>query len=120
MADIIYVATSIDGYIADRNGSLDWLQMVPNPDNNDLGFNNFMSEIDAMVMGRTTFKTVIGFGLWPYSFPVLVYSRSGYKNFYIDGGVPLFGNLPDHLGFTMEFSEVLLVQLVSPTYRRKS
>lgn len=73
----VYVATSIDGYIADQNGGLDWLNIIPNPGQNDLGFTDFMDEIDALVMGRTTFETVVNFGgQWPYSKPVFVLSTT--------------------------------------------
>jgi len=51
MSNIVYIATSIDGYIADRNNNQDWLQMVPNPENSDLGFGEFMASVDALVMG---------------------------------------------------------------------
>ncbi|MEX0272908.1 MAG: dihydrofolate reductase family protein [Flavobacteriaceae bacterium] len=63
----IFIATSLDGYIADKNGGLDWLHSIPNPDNDDMGFAAFNNNIDALVMGRTTFETVIGFDVpWPY------------------------------------------------------
>lgn len=75
--NVVYIATSIDGYIADRNGGLEWLNIVPNPEHKDLGFTDFMNRIDALVMGRTTFETVVGFGgEWPYSKPVFVLSTT--------------------------------------------
>jgi len=37
VSNIVYVGTGIDGYIADRDGGLDWLESVPNPDKDDLG-----------------------------------------------------------------------------------
>jgi len=77
MSNIVYIATSIDGYIADRHGGLDWLETVPNPENADFGWSEFMNRIDAIVMGRNTFETVCGFACdWPYSKPVFVLSRS--------------------------------------------
>ena len=77
MPNIVYVAKSLDGYIADKDGSLEWLQSVPNPDGRDLGYREFMNGIDAIVMGRTTYETVLGFDIdWPYSKPVFVLSRT--------------------------------------------
>ncbi len=58
MANIVFIATSLDGYIADRQGKLDWLYLnVPNPDNIDTGFITLMEKIDALVMGRNTLDT---------------------------------------------------------------
>ncbi|MDP8239438.1 MAG: dihydrofolate reductase family protein [Candidatus Hatepunaea meridiana] len=77
MSNIVYIATSLDGYIADRNGKLDWLKIVPNPEGSDFGFADFMNKIDALVMGRNTFETVCRFGGdWPYNKPVFVLSTT--------------------------------------------
>jgi dihydrofolate reductase len=116
MSNAVYVGTSIDGYIADREGKLDFLESVPNPERNDMGFAAFMDSVDALLMGRKTFETVLGFGVaWPYTKHVFVYSSTltsvpeelsdkvtivggeldvvinqlneeGYKQLYIDGG----------------------------------
>ena len=73
----VFIATSIDGYIADKNGGLDWLNSVPNPNNDAMGYYDFTADIDALVMGRTTFETVCGFDVpWPYEKPVFVLSNS--------------------------------------------
>lgn len=73
--NIVFIATSIDGYIADKDGGLNWLQSVPNPTQDDMGFVACMESVDAIVMGRTTFETVLGFDVaWPYSKPVFVLS----------------------------------------------
>ena len=75
MKNSVFIATSLDGYIADKNGGIDWLHSIPNPDNDDMGYVEFNKEIDALVMGRTTFETVLGFDAdWPYSKPVFVLS----------------------------------------------
>ncbi|SOE20925.1 Dihydrofolate reductase [Spirosomataceae bacterium TFI 002] len=75
--NIVFIAKSLDGYIAGKNGELDWLHSIPNPDQIDMGFGNLMTEIDAIVMGRTTFETVCGFGgEWPYTKQVFVLSNS--------------------------------------------
>jgi dihydrofolate reductase len=75
--NLVFIATSLDGYIADRNGGLDWLESVPNPDNQDLGYDKFIDRVDAIVMGKITFETVCNFDCpWPYSKPVFVLSNS--------------------------------------------
>lgn len=77
MPNIVYIATSLDGYIADKDGGLDWLHAIPNPDNLDFGWGAFMERVDALVMGRTTFETVCGFDCeWPYTKPVFVLSNT--------------------------------------------
>lgn len=73
----VFIATSMDGFIADQNGNLDWLHDIPNPDKLDMGYNNFMESVDAIIMGRTTFETVVGFDVeWPYTKPVFVLSNT--------------------------------------------
>lgn len=72
----VFIASSIDGYISDRNGEIDWLNTIPNPDMDDMGYTEFTNNIDALVMGRTTFETVCGFDVdWPYDKPVFVLSN---------------------------------------------
>lgn len=73
----VFIATSIDGFIADKNGGIDWLNSIPNPDNIDMGYVSFMESVDAILMGRNTFETVCSFDMdWPYSIPVFVLSNS--------------------------------------------
>jgi len=69
----VYIATSLDGFIARRNGDIDWL---PAPENNgeDFGYAEFMSSVDCLVMGRNTFEKVLTFGNWPYDRKVIVLS----------------------------------------------
>lgn len=64
---ILYIATSLDGFIAGPGGDLDWLNNLPNPDNSDHGYTAFYSTIGATVMGRKTYDDILGFGVgWPY------------------------------------------------------
>ena len=123
----VFIATSLDGYIADKNGKIDWLHSLPNPEHIDMGYAQFMSQIDALVMGRTTFETVCGFDMdWPYEKPVFVLSHTlkkipedyknkaflvkgtltqileqihnkGYHRLYIDGGTTIQGFLKEDL-----------------------
>ena len=59
-----YVAASIDGYIADADGGVDWL---PQGDPQDYGYTEFYGGVEALVMGRRTYDQVLEFGQWPYS-----------------------------------------------------
>ena len=126
MSNYVYIATSLDGFIATSDGGLDWLNEVPNPDKTDYGFADFMDSVDALVMGRNTFEKVLTFGEWFYTKPVFVLSNSlteipenligkveivkgdvqdlvknlnsqGYKNLYIDGGKLIQGFLKEDL-----------------------
>ena len=73
----VYIATSLDGYIADANGKVDFLDTFPFPEGNDMGYAEFMSQTDAILMGRRSFETVLGFGMaWPYQKPVFVWSQT--------------------------------------------
>ena len=76
MANTVYIATSLDGFIARKDGSIDWLMDIPNPGNSDYGFAAFMERIDGIIMGRNTFETVLSFGQWPYAKPVYVLSST--------------------------------------------
>ena len=73
----VYIGTSIDGYIADKEGGIGFLDSIPLPKDLDMGYHSFMERIDALVMGKTTFETVLSFDIeWPYKKPVFVLSKS--------------------------------------------
>jgi dihydrofolate reductase len=122
----VYIATSIDGYIATADGGIEWLHELPNPNNSDYGYSEFIANIDAMVMGRHTFEKVQTFGEWPYEVKVFVLSSGltqvphelrgkieflsgspaevisklnsqGFNNLYIDGGVVVQSFLAEDL-----------------------
>ena len=76
MKTVAYLAVSLDGYIADKNGGVDWLNEIQNPDKSDFGFAEFIKSVDAIVMGANTFRVVQSFGVWPYEKPVFVASNS--------------------------------------------
>ncbi len=65
LAVSVYLAISLDGHIARADGSLDWLAPYQGP-GHDYGYDAFMHDVDAVVMGRTTYDTVLGFGAWPF------------------------------------------------------
>lgn len=62
----VYIATSLDGYIARKDGSIDWLINSNNNKDEDYGYNDFIKLIDVIIMGRNTFETALSFGKWPY------------------------------------------------------
>ena len=75
--NIVFIGRSLDGFISGKNGELDWLDSIPVPEGVDMGFASLMQEIDAIVMGKTTFEVVCGFGgEWPYQKEVFVLSNS--------------------------------------------
>ena len=112
----VFIATSLDGFIADARGGIAWLDTFPEINQIDSGYAAFTADIDALVMGRNTLETVCGFDIdWPYQKPVFVLSttrnelpekargkaelvsgnlseiletihRKGYYKLYIDGG----------------------------------
>lgn len=57
----IYIATSLDGYIAREDGSIDWL-----PESAESGYDAFYKSIDTVIMGKTTYDQVLTFGEYPY------------------------------------------------------
>jgi len=69
-----YIAMSLDGFIADVGGSVEWLDpfnATLGEAGDDGGYGEFIASVDALVMGRTTYEQVMGWG-WPYE------ARAGY------------------------------------------
>ena len=101
----VFIATSLDGFIAREDGSIDWLneanQVVP-PDE-DCGYGQFMADVDVLVMGRNTFEQVLTFTPWPYgSTPVVVVSRKG---------IELPASVPSSVSVSSERPVVLIERL---------
>jgi dihydrofolate reductase len=116
----VFVGTSLDGFIARRNGAYDFL---PADGGEPHGYNEFMASIDALVIGRKTFETVLALPEWPYGDKQVVIlstrpldlsklrearveqmsgtsqeiysqlSSRGFKHVYIDGGITVQGFL---------------------------
>ncbi len=61
----VYIATSIDGYIARSDGSLDWLDRVGGFED-DYGFQELLDSIDAVILGRNTYEVAAAVPDWPY------------------------------------------------------
>jgi dihydrofolate reductase len=73
----VYIATSLDGFIARDDGGLDWLpgadpeaqgdgEVAGSGEVEDHGYREFMESVDVLVMGRKTYEKVLSFGMWPY------------------------------------------------------
>ncbi len=64
----VFIATSLDGYIARTDGRIDWLEIV-HPLDEGHGYEAFFASVDTIVVGRGTYETVLGFGAdkWPYA-----------------------------------------------------
>jgi dihydrofolate reductase len=70
----VFIATSLDGFIARANGDLDWL---PPGGGEEHGYEAFIATVDALIIGRRTYETVLSFDTWPYGGkPVYVLSTS--------------------------------------------
>jgi dihydrofolate reductase len=112
----VFIATSLDGFIARPDGGLDWLPMGGGEPH---GYDEFIATVDAVVIGRKTYETVLSFGQWLYgTMPVVVLSSRlstlsvpasarcdlmsgtpaeivdrlsarGMKHLYVDGGVTI-------------------------------
>jgi len=70
----VFIATSLDGYIARPDGDIGWLLQRDDP-GEDHGYNDFIADKDAIVMGHGTYEKVAEFGEWHYDRPVVVLSR---------------------------------------------
>ncbi|HEY6302401.1 MAG TPA: dihydrofolate reductase family protein [Terriglobales bacterium] len=116
----VFIGTSVDGFIARPNGDLDFL---PEGGGEPHGYDEFMARVDALVIGRKTFETVLSFATWPYGdkrvvvlssrpvdlsavrggvveqmagFPAEIVAKlaaSGVHNIYVDGGITIQGFL---------------------------
>lgn len=101
----VFIATSLDGFISRTDGSIDWLNEANQrvPPGEDCGYDNFMADVDALVMGRNTFEQVLTFGAWPYgSTPVVVLSQRG---------IELPADLPPSVSVSSESPAALVARL---------
>ena len=106
----VYIAATIDGFIARKDGRLDWLpgsngEVDPSMGNEDFGYMNFFDSVDTMILGRNTFEFVSSMGEWPYGDKkVLVYSSTMKK---------LPAGLPETVQISSASPELLYEQLKS-------
>jgi dihydrofolate reductase len=123
MKTTVYIGTSLDGFIARKDGNIDWLVKFENQEVSDT-YREFISGIDAIVIGRGTFEKVLTFPSWPYEKKVFILSTrikqipealkgkvtvlsmkptellsylssEGFSNIYVDGGKVIQGFLKE-------------------------
>ena len=92
----VFIGTSVDGFIARANGALDWL---PEGGGEPHGYDEFIASVDAIVIGRKTFETVLNFGTWPYGDKrvVVLSSRPVDLSVVVGGVVQQMGGLPSEI-----------------------
>ena len=57
----IYIAASLDGFIAKEDGGIDWL-----PGDSESSYDGFYKSVDTVIIGKTTYEQVLTFGEYPY------------------------------------------------------
>lgn len=77
----LYIASSLNGKIARADGSVDWLESIPNPEKSDYGYQDFYASIDSTIQGYRTYAQILS---WDIAFPY-----KGKKNY-------VFTRNPDH------------------------
>jgi dihydrofolate reductase len=125
MKTSVYIGTSLDGFIAREDGDIDWLTPYGN-DEAGRAYEEFIREIDTILIGRGTFEKVLEFPTWPYQKKVFVLSKTltqlpdtlkdkatlismepkdvlsylsemGFSSIYVDGGKVIQGFLKEDL-----------------------
>ena len=125
----VFVGVSIDGFIAREDGSLDFLRPFEGEEH---GYDDFMRSVDTLVVGRSTWETVLGFGAWPWEEKRVVVlthrpivaghgetthqgalaplaarlAAEGARRIYLDGGVAIRQGLDEDLVDDMTISTV--------------
>lgn len=70
----VFIATSVDGFIARADGDIGWLLERDDP-TEDHGYADFIVDMDAIVMGRGSYEKAVASDIWPYDLPVVVLSK---------------------------------------------
>lgn len=145
MRVMVYIAVSVDGFIAGPDGDISWLHNTAYTiAGEDFGYTKFMSEIDCLIMGRGTYEKVLEFAEWPFADKrVIVLSSTlrrlkaelpaelssedpqslsnrlkaeGVRRCYVDGGLPLFGENPTLIPLVHESTQAFANGFVQTRY----
>lgn len=96
----VFVGTSMDGYIARRNGTLDFL---PPNGGEPHGYDEFIDSVDALIIGRNTYEAVLTFDAWPYGEkPVFVLSTKALRAPPTEASVERMSGSPEEIVATLE------------------
>ena len=95
-----FIATSLDGFIARKDQSIDWLENASSDATEDYGYESFIQSVSAVVMGRNTFQKILSFPEWPFpSQRVIILSNS-------------LTSVPDELGENVQLYNGEITELV--------
>src|SRR5574344_856464 len=137
MANYVFVAKSLDGFIATKDGSTKWLN-IANTQKTDYGYTEFVKKIDAIIMGRLSYEKILTYIPYPYKKHVFVLSNTlktipinlsdridivngklkdivenlrnkGFENLYIDGGTTIQSFLKEDLIDEMMITTVPII-----------
>lgn len=100
----VFIATSVDGYIARTDGDIDWLSEYKPEAGEDYGFQKFMNAMDALVLGRNSFEKVLTFGKWPYGSKKVVVLSS-------NSSLDIPKHVPDHVDVLSGAPQEIVEQL---------
>jgi len=70
-----YTATTLDGFIADPDNSLEWLFTREREPDGALNYDEFFAAVGAIAMGSTTYEWILDYGKWPYDVPCWVFTH---------------------------------------------
>jgi len=106
----VFIATSLDGFIARPDGDIGWLLARDDP-SEDHGYRDFIADKDWIVVGRGSYEKVREFDPWPYDRPVLVLSRQL-------AGTPVPAALAGKLAFSAAAPREAMAELARRGARR--
>jgi dihydrofolate reductase len=106
----VFIATSLDGFIARPDGDIEWLLQRDDPAE-DHGYADFIADKDMIVMGRGSYEKVLTFETWPYDRPVLVLSQQL-------AGTPVPQALTGKVRFSNGMPKGVMVELAKEGVRR--
>ena len=137
----VYIAASVDGFIAKSDGDIEWLHRpeYSGTSINGLTYDEFISTVDVLIMGRNTFEKVKTFDVWPYEGTLVTVltnkkfeippalkgkirieagqpkkilsklQKEGSRHFYIDGGITIQRFLQEKLVNELTITRIPLI-----------